>query len=123
MIKSIFTAATAAIAFSAAPALAGPYIDGGVEINTANDDAVDQSYVIVGGYEYDFNDTVSGYVEAGGGVGSIGDGDTEGVVRAAVGLGAEISENVSADVRYEFNQFQASDVTTGRYTANIRYTF
>jgi len=123
MIKSIFAAACAATAFIAAPAVAGPYIDGGVEINTANDESVDQSYVVVGGYEYAFTDQVFGYVEAGGGLGAIGDGNTEGVIRAAAGLGADINDNVTADVRYEFNRFQASDVTTGRYTANIRYTF
>ena len=122
MIKAIF-AAVAAVPVLATSALAGPYVDGGVEINTADGEAVDSSYVAVGGYEYDFSDSVTGYLEAGGGVGTIGDGDNEGVIRAAAGLSADISENVSAGLRYEFNQWQTSDVNTSRYTANIRYTF
>ena len=123
MIKSIFAASAAIASFIATPAIAGPYVDGGVEINTSGGESVDQTYVAVGGYEVDLSDNVSAYVEAGGGVGAIGDGDTEGVIRAAVGLNADVSENVDFNVRYEFNQFQDSNVDTARYTANIRYTF
>ncbi len=123
MIKSIFAASAAIASFIATPAMAAPYVDGGLEINTANGDAVDQSYVVVGGYEYPFSEEVVGYVEAGGGFGAIGDGNTEGVIRVAAGINADITDNVEFGVRYEFNQFQTSDVDTARYTANIRYTF
>jgi opacity protein-like surface antigen len=120
--KSIFAAAVAA-PFLATAAVAGPYVDGGLEINTSGGDTVDQSYVVVGGYEAPLSENVSAYVEGGGGAGAIGDGDTEGVIRLAGGLSADVSENVSATARIEFNQFQDSDIDTIRYTANVRYTF
>ena len=120
--KAIFAAACAA-PLMAAPAFAGPYVDGGLEINTTGGDTDNQTYVVVGGYEAVLTDGVAGYVEAGGGAGSINAGDSEGVIRLAGGVDADITQNVSLGGRVEFNQFQDSDIDTMRYTANVRYTF
>ena len=120
--KAIFAAACAA-PLLAAPAFAGPYVDGGLEINTTAGETDQQTYVVVGGYEAALTDGVTGYVEAGGGAGSIGGGDSEGVIRLAGGVDADLTQNVSLAGRVEFNQFQDSDVDAMRYTANVRYTF
>ena len=120
--KSILAAVFAA-PFLATSAIAGPYVDGGLDIYTVNGSSDTQTYVVVGGYEQELTDGVVAYVEAGGGAGTLGSGDSEGVIRAAVGVDADLSESVSLVGRYEFNEFQNSEIGTNRYTANIRYTF
>jgi len=121
MIKSVF-AATAALSVSAGAAVAGPYVN--VEANagwTGSEygGAVTDMHV---GYEGDFGDAASYYVQGGASLVSPDGGESETVPSGKAGIGVSLTEQLGAYGEVSFLGSGDEDIDRG-YGAKLGVKF
>ena len=124
MIKSVFAAAAAAVAFAPAAALAGPYVN--VEANSGwtGSDYNGTSTDLHVGYEGTFGDDASYYVQGGATVVSPDGGDADTVPSGKAGLGLALTDALGAYGEVSFVGSGDSEVDRGYGTKiGLKYSF
>jgi len=124
MIKSVFAAAAAAVAFAPAAALAGPYVN--VEANSGwtGSDYNGTSTDLHVGYEGTFGDDASYYVQGGATVVSPDGGDADTVPSGKAGLGLALTDALGAYGEVSFVGSGDSEVDRGYGTKiGLKYNF
>lgn len=124
MIKSVFAAAAAAVAFAPAAALAGPYVN--VEANSGwtGSDYNGTSTDLHVGYEGAFGDDASYYVQGGATVVSPDGGDADTVPSGKAGLGLALTDALGAYGEVSFVGSGDEDIDRGYGTKiGLKYNF
>ena len=124
MIKSVFAAAAAAVAFAPAAALAGPYVN--VEANSGwtGSDYESTTTDLHVGYEGTFSEDVSYYIQGGASVVSADGSDADTVPSGKAGLGVGLSDDLSAYGEVSFLGSGDSSVDRSYGTKiGVKYTF
>lgn len=124
MIKSVFAAAAAAVAFAPAAALAGPYVN--VEANSGwtGSDYNGTSTDLHVGYEGSLGDDASYYVQGGATVVSPDGGDADTVPSGKAGLGLALTDALGAYGEVSFVGSGDSEVDRGYGTKiGLKYNF
>lgn len=124
MIKSVFAAAAAAVAFAPAAALAGPYVN--VEANSGwtGSDYNGTSTDLHVGYEGSLGDDASYYVQGGATVVSPDGGDADTVPSGKAGLGLALTDALGAYGEVSFVGSGDSEVDRGYGTKiGLKYSF
>ena len=124
MIKSVFAAAAAAVAFAPAAALAGPYVN--VEANSGwtGSDYNGTSTDLHVGYEGAFGDDASYYVQGGATVVSPDGGDADTVPSGKAGLGLALTDALGAYGEVSFVGSGDKDIDRGYGTKiGLKYSF
>jgi len=124
MIKSVFAAAAAAVAFAPAAALAGPYVN--VEANSGwtGSDYNGTSTDLHVGYEGTFGNDASYYVQGGATVVSPDGGDADTVPSGKAGLGLALTDALGAYGEVSFVGSGDSEVDRGYGTKiGLKYSF
>ena len=124
MIKSVFAAAAAAVAFAPAAALAGPYVN--VEANSGwtGSDYNGTSTDLHVGYEGTFGADASYYVQGGATVVSPDGGDADTVPSGKAGLGLALTDALGAYGEVSFVGSGDSEVDRGYGTKiGLKYNF